>query len=517
MNLKQRFELSRSSFPNASYSMLWAAGALVVSMAAICAATLYQSRLDTTTHAIETSRNLALFAENDVARNLELYDLSLQAVVDGMSDPELMKSPPRVRAVALFDRAASATHLGSFVVLDTQGNVALDAKEEFPKSANFSSRDFFIAHKTNPTVGLYIGDPYVSKRHGDAMSIPLSRRISNADGTFAGVVLIDLQLEYFKQLFSGLSLGKNGSVALIRKDGVMMMRQPFNSKVIGRSIRDASTFKRFMSGSEGSFSDKSFLDGTERLYYFRNPSELPFIIMVAKAQSDIYESWWKRTLIIAGLMAVLSAAFIGLARAFVVQLNQRIRAESELALLARTDGLTGLNNRRRFDEMLDQEWHRARRKQLIFSVLFVDIDRFKIYNDTYGHQAGDDVIAKVARCISDSIRRPGDIAARYGGEEFIVALPDTETEGASHIAEAIRTAVFQLEIENIGSEFGCVTVSIGCASWDPKRDTDAASVIHAADAALYSAKTTGRNKVMVYSEQSTAKVKNSVQTIEAHA
>lgn len=497
--------------------MLWASGALVAAMAVICAVTLYQSRLDTMAHAIETSRNLALFAENDVARNIEHYDLSLQAVVDGVNDPELINASARVRALALFDRAANATYLGSFVVLDAQGNVALDARDELSKSANFSSRDFFIAHKTNPAVGLYIGVPYVSKRHGDAMSIPLSRRISNADGTFAGVVLIDLQLEYFKQLFSGLSLGKNGSVALIRKDGVMMMRHPFNSKVIGRSIRDASTFKRFMSGSEGSFSDKSFLDGTERLYYFRNPSELPFIIMVAKAQSDIYESWWKRTLIIAGLMAVLSAAFIGLARAFVVQLNQRIRAESELALLARTDGLTGLNNRRRFDEMLDQEWVRARRNKLTFSVLFVDIDRFKIYNDTYGHQAGDDVIAKVARCISDSIRRPGDIAARYGGEEFIVALPDTEIEGASHIAEAIRTAVFQLEIDNIGSEFGCVTVSIGCASWDPKRDTDVPSVIHAADAALYSAKTTGRNKVMVYSEESTAKVKNSVQTIEAHA
>ena len=517
MKLKQCFEFSRNSFANSSYLLLWVAGALVLALAAICVATLYQSRLDTMAHAVETSRNLALFAENDVARNIEIYDLSLQAVVDGMNEPELMKASPRVRAIALFDRAATATYLGSFLVLDAQGNVALDARDEFPRSANFSSQDFFVVHKKNPNAGLYIGDPYLSKLHGDAMSIPLSRRISHPDGTFAGVALIDVQLEYFRKLFSGLSLGKNGSVALIRKDGVMMMRQPFDPKVIGRNIRNASTFKKFMSEPEGSFLDRSYLDGTKRLYYFKNPSDFPFIIMVARAQSDIYESWWERTLIISSLMGVLSALFIGLARAFVVQLNQRILAESELALLARTDGLTGLNNRRSFDEMLDQEWHRANREQRIFSVLFVDIDRFKIYNDTYGHQAGDDVIAKVAKCISDSIRRPGDIAARYGGEEFIVALPNTEIEGASHIAETIRAAVFQLEIENMGSEFGYVTVSIGCATWDPKHDTDVTQVIHSADDALYSAKTTGRNKVAVHSRNTTAKIENSLQEIETQS
>lgn len=517
MKLQQRFEFSRSSFVNSSYSMLWIAGALVLAMASICVATLYQSRLDTMAHAVETSRNLAIFAENDVARNIELYDLSLQAVVDGMNDPELMKGSPRLRAKALFDRAASATYLGSFVVLDTQGNVVLDARDEFPHSANFSTQDFFAVHKTNPNAGLYIGDPYPSKLHDGAMSIPLSRRITHPDGTFAGVAVLDVQLEYFKKLFSGLSLGANGSLALIRKDGLMMMRQPFDPKVIGRNIRNASTYKRFMSEPEGSFSDTSYLDGTKRLYYFRNPPGLPFIIMVARGQSDIYMSWWERTLIIASMMAVLSASFIVLARAFVFQLNQRIRAESELALLARTDGLTGLNNRRRFDEMLDQEWDRARRNQLIFSVLFVDIDRFKIYNDTYGHQAGDEVIAKVAKCISDSIRRPGDIAARYGGEEFIVALPNTDIEGASNIAETIRAAVFQLEIENVSSEFGCVTVSIGCAAWAPKYDADVAAVIHAADAALYDAKKKGRNMVAVRSVSSSEKFENYLQAIETPA
>ena len=118
-----------------------------------------------------------------------------------------------------------------------------------------------------------------------------------------------------------------------------------------------------------------------------------------------------------------------------------MRAESELVMLARTDGLTGANNRRSFGEVLDLEWRRARRARSVFSLLFVDVDRFKAFNDTYGHQAGDDALAAVARSIGDNIRRPADTAARYGGEEFVVILPDTPATGATEIAERIRAAI----------------------------------------------------------------------------
>ena len=511
------FAIDRSHFSSISYAMLFVAGAIALSMAAICAAALYQSRLDTMKHAVETSRNVALLAENDVVRNLELYALSLQAVIDGLNDPEVMAASPHLREVALFDKAATASYLGSILVLDTEGNIAIDARKVNPGNVNFSGHDFFTVHRENSGKGLFVGDPYASPLHGGALSIPLSRRLSHADGSFAGVVLIDVQLEYFRKLFSGLSLGENGSLALIRKDGAMMMRQPFDAKVIGRNIRNASTFKRFIAEPEGSFSDISYLDGTHRLYYFKNLPSLPFIIMVAKAHSDIFTAWRQRALIIACLMGVLTAAFIGLSFAFVTQLKRRIRAESELALLARTDGLTGLNNRRRLDEMLDQEWHRARRNHSIFSLLFVDIDRFKVYNDTYGHQAGDDVIATIAKCIGDSIRRPGDIAARYGGEEFIVVLPDTSLEGASCLAESIRAAVSQLCVEHSGSEFGYITVSIGCAAWEPEHDADVASVIRSADEALYKAKTTGRNKVVVFTKSPTQRAADFRDTTQSHS
>ena len=135
----------------------------------------------------------------------------------------------------------------------------------------------------------------------------------------------------------------------------------------------------------------------------------------------------------------------------------------------------------------------------MFSLLFVDIDRFKAYNDTYGHQAGDHALAAVAKCIGESIRRPGDTAARYGGEEFVVVLPNTPASGASFIAEKIRAAISDLSLEHAGSEYGCVTASIGSASWRPERDDDVSALIRAADEALYDAKARGRNRVMLAS------------------
>lgn len=468
---------------------------IALSMAAICAMVLYQSRLDAMARATETSRNLALLAERDIERNFELYALSLQAVVDGVNDPEVMAAPPRLRGFALFDRAATATYLGSMLVLDAAGNIVIDSAGDVPRKANFSDREYFKVHRDNPNVGLYVGDPYASRLRDGSPSIPLSRRLSRPDGAFAGVVLIAVQLEYFRKLFAALSLGPHGSVALIGRDGAMIMRQPYDVKVIGRNIRKASTFRRFLSAPEGSFSDTSVLDGIERQYYFKNLPNLPLIIMVAEANSDIYAAWEHRALTIASVMAALALGFIGLSFAFAAQLRRRMRAESELAMLARTDGLTGLNNRRTLGEILDQEWRRAKRTRSVLSLLFVDIDRFKTYNDTYGHQAGDDALAAVAKCIGENIRRPTDSAARYGGEEFIVVLPDTSPEGAASIAEKIRAAIADLAIEHAGSEYGRVTASIGAAAWTPERDVDVSAVIRAADEALYDAKATGRNKV----------------------
>lgn len=464
-------------------------------MVMLCATVLYQGREDAYERAQETSRNVALIAQRDIERNFELYSLSLQAVVDGMHRTDVLTLPPKLRNEVLFDRAATARHLGSILVLDAKGYIIIDAATDTPRPGNFSDRDYFTVQRDNPNAGLYVSDPYESRLRNGAKTIALSRRISNPDGSFAGIAMIALNLDYFRELFKGLSLGPHGSLALISHDGTMIMRQPYDEKVIGRNIRNASTFKRFMQSPEGSFSDTSTLDGVRRMYIFKNLPDLPMILMVAEAEQDIFAAWSKRAVMIGSLMLLTSIGFIALSVLLSIQLRRRMRAESELQVLARTDGLTGLNNRRTLGEILEREWRRAKRAHSVFSLLFVDIDRFKAYNDTYGHQAGDDALTAVAKCIGENIRRPADAVARYGGEEFVVVLPDTPAEGASQIAEIIRTAISNLAIEHAASEYGRVTASIGLASWHPDEDEDVAMVIKAADEALYAAKAAGRNKV----------------------
>ncbi|WP_175962314.1 sensor domain-containing diguanylate cyclase [Burkholderia pyrrocinia] len=482
----------------APYSIVAVGIVIACALMGLCVLQLFQSRHDALERASETSRNLGLIAERDIERNFELYDLSLQALIHGLQRPDVMAASPALRHGVLFDNSMTAQFLGSQLVLDTDGNIILDSANDVPRKGNFADRKYFTVHRDNPNVGLYVSDPFASRLRRGMLSIALSRRISNPDGSFAGVALIAINLEYFHQLFAGLSLGRHGSMSLIGKDGVMVMRQPYDVRTIGRDISKAATFRRFGAAPEGSFSETSSIDGVRRLYYFKHLPTLPLIIMVAEAEQDIYAAWRHRAVTIGALVVTFGAAFIALSVMLGAQLRRRMRAESELVLLARTDGLTGLNNRRSFGEVLDREWRRARRASSIFSLLFVDVDRFKAYNDIYGHQAGDDALTAVARCIGENIRRPVDTAARYGGEEFVVLLPDTPQTGAAQIAERIRAAIDELALEHAGSEYGRVTASIGLASWAPDQEGEPSAVIKAADEALYYAKATGRNKVATF-------------------
>ncbi len=170
----------------------------------------------------------------------------------------------------------------------------------------------------------------------------------------------------------------------------------------------------------------------------------------------------------------------------------------KLEQLASSDGLTGLANRRHFDETFEVEWRRAVRIKGWLSLILFDIDFFKKCNDCYGHQAGDDVLKKVAGAIKDSSHRASDLAARYGGEEFVVLLPGTDPEGAGSLAEKIRKNVEALGIEHRDSPVSpVITISGGIASATADIDTARESLISAADQALYRAKEGGRNRVVV--------------------
>jgi diguanylate cyclase (GGDEF)-like protein len=168
-----------------------------------------------------------------------------------------------------------------------------------------------------------------------------------------------------------------------------------------------------------------------------------------------------------------------------------------LTQMARLDGLTGLPNRRTFDDVLDREWRRLARVGQPLSLVLFDVDHFKLYNDTYGHGGGDVCLKRVADCTIGALQRPADMVARYGGEEFVAILPDTAAAGAAAVAEAIRENVAALGLRHEKSPTAPhVTVSLGYATAVPRVERPPAELVEAADRALYAAKAAGRNRAM---------------------
>jgi diguanylate cyclase (GGDEF)-like protein len=166
-------------------------------------------------------------------------------------------------------------------------------------------------------------------------------------------------------------------------------------------------------------------------------------------------------------------------------------------VLSTTDGLTGLANRRYFDEMLEMEWRRAARQNLPLAAAMIDVDLFKNYNDHYGHQAGDECLRQVAGVLSRLVGRAGDLVARYGGEEFVFIGPATGGDNALDLAESIRAALEDLALPHAQSPLGIVTVSIGVAAMIPADGQTPFGLLQQADEALYLAKHRGRNRVVL--------------------
>jgi diguanylate cyclase (GGDEF)-like protein len=172
-------------------------------------------------------------------------------------------------------------------------------------------------------------------------------------------------------------------------------------------------------------------------------------------------------------------------------------ANRRLDAMSHTDGLTGLKNRRLFDEELGRQFRAAIRGHTPLSLAMLDIDLFKQINDNYGHQVGDDYLRLIASVIAAEVRRPMDTACRYGGEEFALILPDTPAEGVQQIAECIRRGVEAIR-HQVGGQWVPITISIGTATLTPELGASPAALIEAADKALYEAKAQGRNRVIPY-------------------
>ena len=480
--------------------LMWLA---VVALTAICGIVgqmLYESRGELTSHAGTETRNIAEAIAQDVGRNMELLDLSLQALRDGVGDPRVMALDPPLRRAVLFDRAVTARDLGTVFYLDDEAKIVVESGAEPARSRRFGNSDFFHVHVHDADRGLFISRPFLSP-FDDDWSIALSRRVGRPDGSFAGVVVAIIKLAYFEKLFGRIELGRNGIMALMRDDGTLLMRRPLDERDIGRVLDPALLKADVLASHAGPVAAVSKLDGVKRLLYVQAVADLPLIQVVGLAVDDIYGPWRHKLEVTAAALSVLCGTILSLVAFLQVELGRRARAEAAFASLAATDKLTGLPNRRRFDEILDQEWRRCGRAAAPLGLLMIDVDEFKAYNDAYGHVGGDAVLSAIGRCLGEALRRGSDLAARYGGEEFVVILPDQTADEALLLAERIQSLVAELRQPHAASAKGIVSVSIGIACLRPQAAQSPSDLIEAADGALYAAKAGGRDRSVTWGPQ----------------
>jgi diguanylate cyclase (GGDEF)-like protein len=292
-------------------------------------------------------------------------------------------------------------------------------------------------------------------------------------------------------------LGSDSTLTLLSEDGIMVARRPYERDSIGRSIASTTLFDHYGPDSHsGTFVTRVARDGVDRFFTYRQVGHLPLILSVGLSVDQI-DAAWRRDSGILGLCAallVIAAAF--LKRRLRQELGRRLKAEEALARQARTDSLTGLPNRRHFDEALAREWRRAQRAGATLGLLMIDADHFKSYNDRFGHQAGDDLLGALARCIAASTQRASDFAARYGGEEFVVLLSGEDASDPASLGERICRAVAAMTEGPGGALLAPVTVSIGVACIIPDARAVHQDLLGAADRALFDAKQGGRNRVV---------------------
>ena len=464
--------------------------ATVIGFSAVCASVMLDMRRGEEELARQTLENLASGIDSDISRNIEMFDLSLRAVVSNMVLPEIAGVSREVRHLILFDHASTAKHFGAIQVFDADGKLTIDASTLDPQPDNRGDEEYFRVHRDNPDAGLYVSRPML---HRGAYAIVLSRRISDHDGRFLGVVAGSIRFSYFHELFGRLHLGPGDTITVLRRDRTIIMRTPFDLDIIGRNLAERPTWNQENLPVNGSYAGVGPVDPTPRLYVRRNGTS-PLFIVVGKPLDSILRLWRREAIRIGGMMGALILFVLGTTLFLAREIGRRAEAEEKLEELATTDALTGLKNRRKFDHEIDAEWRRAARHGEPVALLMIDADHFKTYNDTYGHQAGDQVLVGIAICISDSVRRAGDCTARFGGEEFAVLLPGNTAADALAVAETIRHKVEQWSAGPM-----VTTVSIGIASATPAPGMDWSDLLEAADKALYVAKANGRNQSVVAS------------------
>ncbi len=482
---------------------------------------LQQDRQHDMARAQLTAHDLGSTLAISIAGSLENIDLTLQSAVDQVVQAH--SGPPGTVTTVDQTLQKLQQRVPSLLMLaatDANGTIVNISQKDALEQSALTDRDYFQELKKNPSAAMTISHPLkapVSKR----WTIICARRITLANGEFGGIVVGAVDLEgYLDRLTGGqIKLSPDDIFLLRNDDGVAAIRY-----AQGHQDMDAMD-TRFSSenlarlgkshAESGVYVSNFSADHIERIYYYQRIKGRPMNLVVgisvkaalAQWQTESSKSW-----LVTGtfLVAILLAGYqiyrtrqrriqaFATMRYMQTQLEQ---TNLELSRLSTTDGLTGLANRRRFDEIGPHEWLRAMRNREPLAVAMLDVDFFKIYNDRNGHQAGDQCLTRIARALASGLRDGSDFIARYGGEEFVILLPGQDAYEAYEVLERLRTDIEALAIPHEGSIVApVITFSAGYATVIPEPGITLENLLEQADQSLYAAKRRGKNQVVGASE-----------------
>jgi diguanylate cyclase (GGDEF)-like protein/PAS domain S-box-containing protein len=525
----------------------------------------------------------------------------------------------------MLGQLASASLLESLSAIDAHGKLIAISTNSPPSDVNFTDRDYFRYHRASRDTMPFIALPTRSRLDGNWV-MTVSRRIDDDKGNFAGVVVATFATSYFTSFFNSLDLGQDAALLMVRPDGIVLSRAPYDAALIGQDVSAHPFFRDVdINGGSGITHYLSPVDQISRVGAFRRSERTGIVVLTGASMANIFYRWadvgllrWATMItvfLLSGLamlgwvlqlrrrrlseaqitaresefrllaeastdliqrldlfgkrvyVSPASQQLLGIAPAdltgthvidgldelsarAVSQALARLRAGSEieravvkrqlpdgrsiwleatlkrvthgtgssvisvsrditayklqheqLEEMAHSDALTGLANRRVFDDRLNRLMEDTAAQGRGFSLLMIDVDRFKQFNDLYGHGAGDACLKSVADEIRRNLRHGTDLGVRYGGEEFAVVMAETDARRAAFCAERIRAAIEALAVAHAGNPpTSVVTVSIGIATW--QEGEAKADLVARADACLYVAKHTGRNCIAADSSTS---------------
>ena len=596
------------------------AGLLVVSFVSAGSSELWEGRAELLSQSQETVTNLELAIREDLLHTFDFYDASMRATAARSLKSEVRALPPEIRQDALFDLTTSSHEMGRTLILDVDGKVEFDSQVADPPHHDLSREEYFTLQRDHTNVGMYVAKPEFNIRQNEWF-IALSRRIENTNGTFAGVVVATIRVSYLQNLFDKLTIGKHGTVFLLRTDGVLLARTSESLAVIGDNISSGMIFRHILKTPNEFYTAASPHFGSWKSYTHNKLQGFPLFLSVAIDISGPYFAWLKKSAITATIVLVLILAVIVLMllwrnrerdlrvqflrfrtalnkmpqglcmfdanRKLVISndryrdlyqiaedllvpgtplrvmaeersrrrplsqesgvdyfkdriaaieentsstriyhyagglvisvtheviegggwvsthedITERTRFEEKITHLANHDSLTELANRANMRRALDTAL--ADRLKPELAILYLDLDGFKLVNDSYGHAVGDAFLQEATKRLRASVRA-GDLVARIGGDEFAILVRDpTPQLSASALAQRILHR-FE-EPTTVGDHSSMVGISIGIAL-APENGVDADALFRCADLALYQAKSDGRGTARFFKPDANARM-----------